>query len=82
MSAKIQILRQGLDILKINIKSGKSHKITFMEDSTKGLIEELEMEKIQILNSFKHVMPNSDMLYKGCKRIIEIFDTIYCLEQD
>lgn len=53
-----------------------------MEDSTKGLIEELEMEKIQILNSFKHVMPNSDMLYKGCKRIIEIFDTIYCLEQD
>lgn len=53
-----------------------------MDNKTSDLILELEMEREQLLKSISHVLPNSNMLYTACKRICEIFDTIYCLTAD
>ncbi len=45
------------------------------------LIIELEKEKIQLVNTIKDLQLGSQKLYDTCNRIIEIFDTIFCLEQ-
>lgn len=46
------------------------------------LISELSEERSNLLNCLSELPSNSQLVYDRCRRIVEIFDTIYSLEQD
>ena len=46
------------------------------------LIIELEAERCKLQCEIFNALPNSDKLYNACRRIVEIFDTIHCLNAD